>query len=920
MAGERSGLDFFISYASENRGWAAWISVQLEGAGYSTRYQAADFRPGRDFVHEMQAAIVDAERTIAVLSPAYLVSEFGESEWRAAFARDPTGELGVLIPVLVQPCEPPGLLASRVYVDLTEVGEVGARRKLLAAVDTDRPRPASAPYPGRGGVPRPVRFPGAGPEVANLPQRNLLFTGRESVVRQVYEGLRSPGPAAVVSGALHGLGGVGKTTLAVEYAYRFRSDYDVMWWIDAEQPATVAGQLAALGRELGLTVPVDDPDVVAAVFGRLQSSDRWLLIFDNAEQPSSLAGLIPAGGGGHVLVTSRWPDWRGKARTVQVGVWSRAESVAFLRSRTRHDDERLLSELAELVGDLPLAVEEAAAYLEQTGEDLAVYVRLVRDHAREIFTPAPADHGAGTPRDADRRRVATVWSLSLERVHTTQPLAEQLLTLLAFLAPQVPRGLVAEAPDLLPPELGVVVSDRLAYNRLLEAAGRYALIELTPAHTEMHRLVQTVVQARLDPAEEARWAGVATTLVRALFPDDSWEVERWDDCQRLLPQVLAVAEHAERLHVGEDDAGFLLHRASAYLRESGQYRQAEPLARRALHLTSAASGPEHPDTAWRHDELGRVLQDLGRLDEAHTQFEQALAIGLAALGPDHPDIGIWRGGLGRVLRALGRLDEAHTQYEQALTIGLAALGPDHPEIGIRRSNLGNVLQDLGRLDEAHTQLEQALTISLAALGPDHPDIGIRRNNLGSVLQDLGRLDEAHTQLEQALTIGLAALGPDHPDIGIWRGNLGGVLRALGRLDEAHTQYEQALTISLAALGPDHPDIGIRRNNLGSVLQSLGRLDEAHTQYEQALTISLAALGPNHPDIGIWRNNFGSVLQALGRLDEARTQYEQALTISLAALGPDHPQTTTIRANLTRLDDHRHQATQPPEPPRGADSE
>jgi hypothetical protein len=448
--------------------------------------------------------------------------------------------------------------------------------------------------------------------VANLPERNPAFTGRDEVIRQVYEGLRSGGSAAVVAGAVHGLGGVGKTALAVEYGYRFGSDYDVVWWIDAEQPATVAAQLVRLGRRLGLAEAADEPDaVVEAVFDHLRGRDRWLLIYDNAEHPTSLAGLRPAAGGGHVLVTSRWPDWRARAQAVEVRVWPRAESVAFLRARTRHTDERLLaelSELAELVGDLPLAVEEAAAYLEQTGEDLTVYVGLVRERSRELFAApgGPQDDARDDARDADRRRVATVWSLSLERVHAGQPVAEQLLRLLAFLAPQVPRDLPTAARlALLPEQVGAAVADRLAYNRLLDALGRYALVTVDPDGIGMHRLVQAVVQTRLEPEEEIRWATTAVELIRDAFPNDSWEPDSWPACQRLLAQVLVVTDHAQRLRICGEQAGWLLDRASRYLREQGQYRQAEPLARRALALTRAALGDAHTETAWRHDELGR---------------------------------------------------------------------------------------------------------------------------------------------------------------------------------------------------------------------------------------------------------------------------------------------------------------------------
>jgi hypothetical protein len=227
----RGGRDFFISYTGVNRPWAEWIAVQLEQAGYSTVLQAWDFRPGQDFLHEMQQATTSAGRTIAVLSPAYFGSQFGEAEWRAAFVKDPTGELGLLVPVRVQECAPPGLLASRVYIDLVDTDEEEAQRRLLAGVDQSGARPTLAAFPGttaRGAK----RFPGQGPAISNLPARNRNFSGRDKLLKELSTGLQAESRAALVpTGAVHGLGGVGKTELALEYAHRFASDYDVVWWV-----------------------------------------------------------------------------------------------------------------------------------------------------------------------------------------------------------------------------------------------------------------------------------------------------------------------------------------------------------------------------------------------------------------------------------------------------------------------------------------------------------------------------------------------------------------------------------------------------------------------------------------------------------------------------------------------------------------
>jgi tetratricopeptide (TPR) repeat protein len=733
---ERSGRDFFVSYTGVNEPWARWICVQLERAGYSTVSQALDFRPGHDFVREMQVAVSTAARTIAVLSPAYVGSRFGEAEWRAAFAADPSGERGLLVPVRVQPCRPPALLATRVYVDLVDVDEVSARERLLAAVGPPAAHPTDAPYPGgpqsiagaegAAGADARVRFPGAGAWLSNLPARNRHFSGRDALL----DGLHARVQEAVVTAvlpveAVHGLGGVGKTELVLEFGHRFAGDYDITWWVPAEQPTTAAAALAALAGKLGVPATGDQAATVAGLFELLRGRDRWLLIYDNAENPADLIGLLPAAGTGSVLVTSRWSAWGRRAEPLRLDVLAREESVRFLTGRTGRTDADGLGQLAALVGDLPLALEEAAAYLEQTGIGLSEYVGLLRARAAELFglgSDATTLGSGGA--EGDQRRVATVWSVSLERVTAAAPAAAELLQLLAFLASAIPRDLLPAQSTVvgesLPgSSLGTVVADPVGYNNTLGVAGHYSLVELTPQEIGVHRLVQAVMRARLDADRERQVAACVVGILRAAFPNQSWETTTWGECERLLPQVLAVCEHAERLAVAGDQAGWLLDRASSYLRGRGQYSQALPLAQRAVVMTEAALGADHVEALRRRDVLAGVLAELGDYAAARAQSEQIVQIGEQALGPDHPDVAIWRDNLGLVLRALGDLAGARTQFERGLQISEQALGPDHPDIGKHRGHLGNVLQELGDLAGARTQLERALQISEQALGPDH---------------------------------------------------------------------------------------------------------------------------------------------------------------------------------------------------------
>ena len=440
---------------------------------------------------------------------------------------------------------------------------------------------------------------------------------------------------------IHGLGGVGKTQLVLEYAHWHAAEYELIWWIPAQRTTAVAA-LVRLARQLGLQDQADQDEMVAELFDVLRRRDRWLLIYDDADTPEQLEPLLPPGGDGQVLVTSRNRAWGRVAVPLPLDVLRREESVALLCRRTGTQDAAGAATLAEFLGDLPLALEEAAAYIDETKVGLSDYLRLARERTVELF-------GLERP-VADQQRVATAWSMSLDHVRAQAPAAAALLDLCAFLAPDdIPRELPCRDPDRLPSPLAQAARDPLAYNEALRALGRYSLATVTPTALGVHLLVQVVVRARLGPEGERRWGEVAVGLLHESFPDRSWDVAAWPACQRLLPHVLAAAEHTERLRVGGEHSGWLLDRASAYLRARHQPRQARPIAERALTVTLATFGPDDRAMADRHDALSRVLRDLGDLPGARAELERALTIVEAALGPDHPTVAVLRGDLQRVL-------------------------------------------------------------------------------------------------------------------------------------------------------------------------------------------------------------------------------------------------------------------------------
>ena len=808
-AGENGLADFFVSYTSPDRTWAEWIAWQLEDAGHRVVIQAWDMRPGADFVAAMREAAARAERTLAVLSPDYLRSDFALSEWDAAYAADPLGREGKLLPVRVAEFTAEGLDRIRVWIDLVGLDEEGARQRLLVGVDQGRAKPERAPvFPGTRVTTNAPRFPLSLPPVWNLSSHpNPNFTGREELLSALQAA--AGGTRTVLSQAITGLGGIGKTQLAAEYAYRHRGDFDVVWWVRAEEPLTLVQDLAGLAPALGLDPGTELDATVAGVRTWLEGNDRWLVIFDNATDPASVEAVLPRGGGGRVLVTSRNPGWGGIGRVLAVDVLAQEEAVALLVRRSGHDDAGTAEELARELGCLPLALEQAGAYVaESPGMTLRRYLQLFRARAPEILSRGRAAGYTAT--------VATTWELAFQAVERTSPPAAALLQVCAFVEPDdIPLGLIVASADRWDGPLDAVADDPLALADALSHLGRFSLV--TAAASEavtVHRLVQLVVRERMAETERRNWEARVVVAVAKAFPPRSDDVRSWDRCALLLPHALAAISHPAAT---DGDAAtwtsWLLDRAATYLQGRARFVQARALQERVLAIAEAAYGPEHPVVGSILNNLALMLRDLGDLAGARPLLERTLAIAEAAHGPDHPDLGKNLNNLALVLQDLGDLAGARPLLERALAIDEAAYGPDHPEVGRDLNNLAMVLQDLGDLAGARPLLERALAIAEAAYGPDHPVVSTNLNNLALVFQRVGDLAGARPLLERALAIDQATYGPDHPVVGRRLNNLAILLHGLGDLAGPRPLLERALAIAEAAQGPDHPTTLTVRANL-----------------------------------------------------------------------------------------------------------
>jgi len=870
------GVDFFVSYTSADRPWAEWIAWELEHAGYSVIVQAWDILPGANFPLAMHDAARTAGRTIAVLSPAFLESRYCAPEWAAAFREDPTGARRKLVPVRVRECQPDGTLGSVVYVDIVGLSEVASRAALLAGV-TSRAKPADAPsFPGVAGEREGERMsrPSAGAAVFNVPVTTRTFVGREAQLERLAATLAGGGAVAITQvQAIHGMGGVGKTQLAAQFARAHRGDYDVVWWLRAEQEVTLRHDVAGLAVALGLVDgDVEEQDAVDAAQGWLGLNGRWLLLFDNAPSPEAIAGLVAQGMGGSVLITSRvHADWHALgAIALALDVWQREESVGFVRDRTGEQDRDVLDAVAAVLGDLPLALEQAVAYTNAKAITLSGYVDRLRTRSPELFA-------AGRPPGYE---------------HTV---ASALLGACAHMAPErIPRELLEAVGD---PDVdddgGRGVDDAI------ELLLRYALLTATAEQTfAMHRLIGQLARA----ASAQTGAATAVRATDAVWPERPWEHETWPACQRLLAHALVATGHADTHATAPGQTATVLARVGQYLRQRAEYESAREVTERALGVFEAIYGPEHWLVATTLGNLGLVQQELGEFAAARASQQRALATKEALSGPEDPDIARTLENLGIVQAQLGEFEAARTTLQRALAIFEAVYGPEHTQVASALRNLGNVQLTLGEFAAARTTLQRVLAMLEAVYGPDQPDVAITLGSLGLVQERLGEYEAAQGTHQRALAIEEAVYGREHPTVARTLTNLGTVQLQLGQLEAAHSTQRRALAIMEAVHGPEHSAVASTLVNLGLVQEALGDYAAAGASQQRALAIEEASYGPEHPAVAITLRNLGNLQLRLGELEAARASLRRALAIFERFLGREHPDTRRARQHLAMIAD------------------
>ena len=968
-------LDRYV-HPAPAEGWPRWMDRNLDEAQFVLMVCTETYRRRAQGLEEPGKGLgVDFEGNLIYNQIYHRIQNVQPRGWR-------------FIPILLPGSEPahiPGPVRGYSYYRLATFDLIDPGFEALYRHLTDQP---ATPQPGPNPIqilppkPRPQAVPGPLPPSGgpwwNVPHpRNLNFTGREAILAQIEAALAAGTPAALTQ-AIAGLGGVGKTQTAVEYAYRHRDQYRAVLWVQADpgwvrpDPGTnLVSSYHELAEVLGLPVKKDARDrdekdahdrdeVVAAVRRWLGREPGYLLILDNADDPALVKPYLPPDPRGHVLLTSRAHNFNvlGIRRPIDLPVLEPEEALAFLQRRTDREEALDPAErdaartLAEELGYLPLALEQAAAYMVEHDETFAVYLAAyctLRLKLLDEMGPVTGNYP---------ETVRTTWKRSFDAVAADSPASIALLRLSAFLAPDaIPYELILEgASELgkpLAPALASPPGGDHALNKLLPPLARYEPIlegaselgePLAPALALNKLLTPLTHHSLVRRDREARTYSVHRLVQAVLLDELTWFDPR---LMSSVSDVSSIPTSGKNLVIVADVKG-VLHfrtfdgdgRVVVDTDETSLTTQAGPIADLKRQLESLWS-PHELTSSEKDRIIAAVTSIVGHAQLTDATYRDFAERAIKALNRTFPDVeyanwprcerlvphalAVWgwiecfdmseepllvpaaaqllnQAGYYLYLRA--RYAEAERLHRRALAIW-EALGPDNPDTATSLNNLGVLLRFRGRFAEAEPLLRRALAIREAALGPNDPDndpyTAISLNNLALLLQAQGRYGEAEPLYRRALAIREMALPRDHPDTVYTLNDLAGLLREQGRPGEAEQLLRQALALRKQALGPDHPDTATSLNSLGVLLRFRGcYCGEAEQLLRRALKIREAALGPDHPDIAQSLNDLAEVLRAQGRYGKAAPLHRRALKIREAALGPDHPDIAQSLNNLAEV--------------------
>jgi tetratricopeptide (TPR) repeat protein len=732
----------------------------------------------------------------------------------------------------------------------------------------------------------------------DVPPRNPDFTGREELLRNLRRQLANR-VTALLPHTLHGLGGVGKTQLAVEYAYRYESVYDLVWWVPAEQTALLRQSLTALARRLDLVRPgeEDASQAIASVYDTLRTGQRyprWLLVFDNAKQPEDLAPFL-SNPGGHVLVTSRNDNWNGVAQSLEVDVFDRPESIQLLGRRLSGISTTDADRVAHLLGDLPLALEQAANWIAATAMPVAEYTELLEKRTVDAMRE-------GTPSTYDVP-VAVALGLSVERLAEENIPALQLLELCAFFGAEpisirlLPSGRYARN---LPEILGQTVRDDIDLRRAVRDIGRFGLAKVDAARNsiQVHRLVQAVLRDRLTDEQRTTYRVSVQEILEAYNPGDPTDdPTTWSRHAEIGPHIDA----SGALYSDNAAIRTVVLDQIRYLYVSGDYASSRELAEAAHNLWTEKLGEEHRLTIVTARFLANAMRTTGAAEDARRLNERTLVIARRALGEDHEHTLAIANSVGGDLRLAGEWDRSRELDEELLERHQRVFGDDDPNTLRVANNLGVDLRLLGDFARAYELDTNTWTRRRRLLGDNHPDTlfsvvtGVSRDLYG-----LGRYDEAIAEQRKWLPILRSQLGPDHANVLLGTRIHAATLRKAGLSHEASEVATEVVRRRRERYGENHAETISAMLTLFTILVRTDQVAEAKRLGEETLSRYRRNIGPEHVFTYLCMTDLAIVLRQSGDYGRARELDEIALRNMThnRTLGPEHPYTICTAVNMS----------------------
>jgi tetratricopeptide (TPR) repeat protein len=627
--------------------------------------------------------------------------------------------------------KPPPFLKNFSWLDLRPGLTPDALDRLAAKIKAERIAAPEGPPPATL----------HGPRRHNLPfvPLNDLFKGRDEDLQSLEASLASPtSTATAITQAIHGLGGIGKTRLAIEYAWRSGDRYDARLFVVADSPEALQSGLAGLAR-LNLSGLSPSPsraqdEDVAAVLGWFRDHDRWLLILDNVDTPEAaeaVRNILPQLQSGHVLITSRRKNWPPGIRKQSLDELKLEEATAFLLQRTEEarskttDDPQQAENLAKILDGLPLALEQAAAYIAHHQMTFAEYLSIWEKEKTSVLDWLDEDQTQYP------HSVATTWQTTFRQLG---PTAAAILRLTAYLAPDpIPVEMfekeaefVVQGAKWLSEETGKAADSKPIREGVAELAA-YSMVTRQDRTATVHRVVQEVLRTRIPPESRRDWIELALRLVNDFAPLESEDVRTWPVWNLLRPHAAEVIRYGDEAGIANPTSQ-LMNQLELHLWAKGLYNEAEPLLRREEWILS------NPSKLTRAlNSLALLLQHTNRFEEAEHLLRGALAIDEDALGSQHPSIARDLNNLAQLVQDTNRMAEAEPLMRRALTIDEEAFGKKHPEVATALNNLARLLQATNRLAQAEPLMRRAVEIIEVSLGPDHPNSKIMRGNLAGLL-------------------------------------------------------------------------------------------------------------------------------------------------------------------------------------------